>query len=148
MKGANMPQNYAEKKKNSLVRMMVRLIMVSFASLVMAMNINTFVHTGELIPGGASGLTLLIQEIGIKYFNISLPYTVINIIINAIPVYIGFRFIGKKFTALSCWVIGLVFGWLPLCGFAVLSLAGFDLIRPSATAESNRAVNNCRAALR
>ena len=87
--------------------MTVRIIAVSIASLIMALNINTFIHTGGLLPGGASGLTLLIQEICSKFFNISVPYTIINILINAIPVYIGFKFIGKRFTLLSCWVIVL-----------------------------------------
>lgn len=90
------------KMKGNLVW---RIIAVSLASLLMALNINTFVHTGELLPGGASGLTLLIQEIFAKFLNVKLPYTLINILINSVPVYIGFRFIGKKFTALSCWVI-------------------------------------------
>ena len=95
------------KKSKEFGGLLLRLILVSFASLVMAMNIRTFVHTGGLIPGGASGLTLLIQEVFKKYFAITIPYTPINLIINAIPVYIGFRFIGKKFTLLSCWVIVL-----------------------------------------
>ena len=93
------------KKGKEFGGLVVRIIVVSFASLVMAMNIKTFVHTGGLIPGGASGLTLLIQEIFKKYFAITVPYTVVNLLINAVPVYIGFRFIGKKFTLLSCWVI-------------------------------------------
>jgi uncharacterized membrane-anchored protein YitT (DUF2179 family) len=36
---------------------------------------------------------------------ITLPYTVINLILNAGPIYIGFRFIGKKFTLYSCLMI-------------------------------------------
>ncbi len=84
-----------------------RIIVVALASLLMALNINTFVHAGGLLPGGASGLTLLLQEIFLKFFNIKLPYTLINLLINAFPVYIGFRFIGKKFTFLSCWCIVL-----------------------------------------
>ncbi len=90
--------------RNSMV---FRFLAVSFASLLMALNINTFVHTGELLPGGASGLTLLLQEVFMKFLNIKIPYTVINILLNAFPVYIGFRFIGKKFTFLSCWMIVL-----------------------------------------
>ena len=84
-----------------------RIIVVALASFLMALNINTFVHAGGLLPGGASGLTLLLQEIFLKFFNIKLPYTLINLLINAFPVYIGFRFIGKKFTFLSCWCIVL-----------------------------------------
>ena len=95
------------KKRQSFPWLMLRLVVCSFASLVMAMNINSFVHTAGLIPGGASGLTLLLQEVAKKYFGLTLPYTVINLAINAAPVYIGFRFIGKKFTLLSCWVIVL-----------------------------------------
>ncbi|MCR4846483.1 MAG: YitT family protein [Eubacterium sp.] len=94
-------------KRSKVFNLLIRLIVVSVASIVMAMNINSFVHTGGLLPGGASGLTLLIQESMRQFLGIKLSYTLINLLINAIPVYIGFRFIGKKFTMLSCWVIVL-----------------------------------------
>ena len=97
-----------EKEIRKLKKNMVwRVILISLSSLIMAVNINTFVHTGGLIPGGATGITLLLQEVALKFFGVSLPFTVINLMINAIPVYIGFRFIGKRFTLLSCWVIFL-----------------------------------------
>ena len=35
------------------------------------------------------------------FFRVEIPYTVLNVAINAVPVYIGFRFIGKKFTLFS-----------------------------------------------
>ncbi len=93
----------------------MRVAVVILASLLMATNINTFVHTAGLFPGGATGLTLLIQEAFAKFLGISVPYTAINIIINAIPIYIGFKYIGKKFTLLSC-------------GFIVLTSILTDLI--------------------
>ena len=100
-----------DKIKTNLHKMqgnfVMRILAVSLASLLMALNIKTFVHTGELLPGGASGLTLLIQGIASKFFHVNLPYTLINILLNAFPVYIGFRYIGKKFTGLSCYVIVL-----------------------------------------
>ena len=97
-----------EKEIRKLKKNMVwRVILISGASFLAALNINTFVHTGGLIPGGATGITLLLQEIALQFFGITLPYTLINLLINAIPVYIGFRFIGKRFTLLSCWVIFL-----------------------------------------
>ena len=79
-----------------------RIIIICFASAIMAVNIKTFVSTGGLYPGGATGLTILIQSICKRFFNISVPYTPINLLLNALPVYIGFRFIGKKFTLYSC----------------------------------------------
>lgn len=84
-----------------------RIIMLCVASLLMAVNIKTFVRTADLFPGGASGLTILFQRIGETYFHVMLPYTVVNLLLNAIPVYIGFRFIGKKFTLYSCLMIVL-----------------------------------------
>ncbi|SFB09967.1 Uncharacterized membrane-anchored protein YitT, contains DUF161 and DUF2179 domains [Acetitomaculum ruminis DSM 5522] len=80
---------------------------IMIASVIMALNINIFVHTGGLYPGGVNGLTVLIQRIGQMYLNINIPYTVVNLILNGIPIYVGFRFIGKKFTFYSCMTIVL-----------------------------------------
>ena len=85
-----------------------KFIIIIIAAFFMALNIKTFVRTGGLYPGGATGLTILIQRVGETYFGISLPYSLINILMNAIPIYIGFRFIGKKFTIFSCMMIILV----------------------------------------
>lgn len=84
---------------------------MAVASLLMALNIKTFVRTGGLYPGGATGMAILIQRIAQQYFSLELPYSVINILLNAFPVYIGFRYIGKKFTILSCEMI-LLTGFL------------------------------------
>ena len=85
-----------------------KFIIIIIAAFFMALNIKTFVRTGGLYPGGATGLTSLIQRVAETYFGISLPYSLINILMNAIPIYIGFRFIGKKFTIFSCMMIILV----------------------------------------
>lgn len=82
-----------------------RITVILICSVIMALNIKTFVRTGGLFPGGATGLTILIQRVFEKYFMIQLPYSLINVLLNAFPVYIGFRFIGKKFTMYSCLMI-------------------------------------------
>lgn len=82
-----------------------RILIIVAASLLMALNIKSFVRTGGLYPGGATGLTLLIQRIAEMFFDITVPYTLINLLLNAFPVYIGFRYIGKKFTLYSCLMI-------------------------------------------
>ncbi|MDD3220285.1 MAG: YitT family protein [Lachnospiraceae bacterium] len=84
-----------------------RILVLCAAAFLLAINIKTFVRTGGLYPGGATGLTILIQRVAELYFHIEIPYTVVNVILNAIPVYIGFRFIGKKFTLYSCLMIFL-----------------------------------------
>jgi uncharacterized membrane-anchored protein YitT (DUF2179 family) len=84
-----------------------RVLVICLASLIMALNIRTFVQTGGLYPGGATGLTILIQRVSEHFFGLSLPYTLVNLTLNAIPIYIGFKFIGKKFTLYSCLMIVL-----------------------------------------
>lgn len=84
-----------------------KILIICFASFLMALNIKSFVRTGGLYPGGATGLALLIQRAADMFLHITIPYTIVNILLNAIPVYIGFRFIGKKFTMYSCLMIVL-----------------------------------------
>ncbi len=79
----------------------IRLVVVLFAAFLMAANIQSFVNTGGLYPGGATGLTIIIQRMFSKFLGIEVPYSPINILLNAIPIYIGFRYIGKKFTIFS-----------------------------------------------
>lgn len=84
-----------------------RIVIICLASVIMAANIKTFVNTGGLYPGGATGLTVLIQSICERYFGYPVSYTFVNLLLNVIPIYIGFRFIGKKFTLYSCLMIVL-----------------------------------------
>lgn len=83
------------------------LLMVVIASIIMAVNINTFVQTGGLYPGGVTGLTLLIQRFSEAFLGIHLSFAIVNFLLNLAPVYIGFRYIGKKFTLYSCLMIVL-----------------------------------------
>lgn len=84
-----------------------RIIIIILASLLMAVNIKSFVRTGGLYPGGATGLTILIQRVARLFLNVEIPYSLVNLLLNSVPVYIGFRFIGKKFTLYSCLMIVL-----------------------------------------
>lgn len=92
------------------------ILAVCVASVIMALNINTFVQTGGLYPGGATGLTILIQRLSEKFLDIHLSFAVVNFLLNMIPIYIGFRYIGKRFTIYSCLMIvltGLLTDFIP-----------------------------------
>ena len=93
------------KMRKSIKKQFIILITVIISALLMALNTKTFVNTGGLYPGGVTGLTILIQRIFKLLLDITLPFSVVNIFLNSIPVYIGFRFIGKRFTLYSCLMI-------------------------------------------
>lgn len=84
-----------------------RFLLILMASIIMAANIKSFVNAGGLFPGGFNGLTLLIQRSAAQFAHIDLPFTPINLLLNAIPAAISFKLIGKWFTAYSCLMIAL-----------------------------------------
>lgn len=84
-----------------------RIFIVFFASILYAWNLRCFAKTAGLFPGGFSGVSLLLQEIGLTFFHIDIPYTFFNVALNIFPIYIGFRFLGKKFTWYSILTIFL-----------------------------------------
>lgn len=98
------PQNDPETSLTSRIK---RLLLIVLASVVMAANIKSFVDAGGLFPGGFNGLTLLIQRSAQQFGGVALPFTAINLLLNAIPAVISFRLIGKRFTLYSCLMIAL-----------------------------------------
>ena len=82
-----------------------RVLAILLAALLMSVTIKTFVRAGDLFPGGVTGLTVLTQRLCEKYLGFTPDYTPINLALNAFPVYVGFRYVGKKFTLLSLLMI-------------------------------------------
>lgn len=80
---------------------LVRLFLIIAASVLMAINLKTFVHAGGLYPGGFTGLSLLIIEIFSRFFGIQIPFVVINTLLNSVPAFVSFKFIGRRFTLYS-----------------------------------------------
>ncbi len=93
--------------QNRILAEVRRFSLIVLAACIMALNIKSFIRAGNLIPGGFTGVTLLIQQIGAEFWNINIPFTAVNLLLNAIPVFISFKFIGKKFTGYSCLMIVL-----------------------------------------
>lgn len=94
-------------KKEMMLKEGKRYGCAVLAAVIIAINIKTFVRAGGLFPGGFSGVTLLVQNILSVYAGIRLPYSLINIVLNLIPITIGFKFVGKRFTLSSCCVVFL-----------------------------------------
>ena len=61
--------------KQTLKSDAMRILTICVAALIMAVNIKTFVQTGNMIPGGATGLTILVQRALEHFFQLHIPYT-------------------------------------------------------------------------
>lgn len=93
--------------KKTWLREAKRIFLIVLASVLMAMNIKSFVRAGGLFPGGFNGVTLLLQQIAGRYFQISLPFSLLNFLLNAPFAVVAYRLIGRRFTLYSCLMIVL-----------------------------------------
>lgn len=82
-------------------------MLVTLGALLMALNLKTFCIAAGIIPGGFSGIAVLTIEIVGRYLHVDLPFSILYYVLNAVPVYIGFRYIGKWFTIYSCLMVFL-----------------------------------------
>ena len=73
--------------REDLIKDIKRVIRIIIASLIIAANIKIFVNAGSLFPGGFTGLSILIQRSFDKFLGIKIPYSPVNIILNAIPAW-------------------------------------------------------------
>ena len=84
-----------------------RVVLVIAGAVIFSMNLNSFAYAAELFPGGFAGISLLIQRAFLKFFNLKIPYTILYFALNAVPVFISFKYIGKKFTIFSLLMIAV-----------------------------------------
>ncbi|MDR1238626.1 MAG: YitT family protein [Treponema sp.] len=103
-------------RQNAVRHTFKRLLLIVAGALLMAFNLNTFVHAGGLIPGGFTGLALLIQESAFRFAGIDVPFSLVLFILNLAPAIISFKYIGKKFTCYSGLMVvlsGFFTDWMP-----------------------------------
>lgn len=90
-----------------LKEFVTRVGVIALSSLIVAVNLKSFVAAGDLFPGGFTGITRLIQRCALEFARVELPFGPINLALNAIPAFISFKLVGKRFTLYSCLTIVL-----------------------------------------
>ena len=93
-------------------------------TLMMALAVNLVYDPSEMVPGGFSGLAVLLAHVSAKYSKFSIPVWSINLLLN-IPVFIwGFCVKGKEFVVKSL-IANLIFSAM-LFAVPVLPVAEED----------------------
>ncbi len=92
-------------KKQNLVR---DLCLAVIGAVIAATNINTFVNSGSLVPGGFSGVSLILVRVAAKYFDFTLNYSVLYLLFNIPAAILVFKHVSKRFTLISLVYIGVV----------------------------------------
>lgn len=87
------------------MKLLFRYLLVTVAAFLVALNIDSFIYSAGLLPGGFSGIVILLQNVFQKYLNIKIPYSLFYWILNIIPAVMCYKAVGKNFTLLSVWMI-------------------------------------------
>ena len=90
-----------------LKEFITRVGMIALSSLIVAINLKSFVAAGDLFPGGFTGITRLIERCALEFAEVELPFAPINLTLNAIPAAISYKLVGKRYTLYSCLTIVL-----------------------------------------
>lgn len=94
-------------QRERLREFVIRVSVIALSSLIVAINLKSFVAAGDLFPGGFTGITRLIQRCALEFAGVELPFGPINLALNAIPATISYKLVGKRFTLYSCLTIVL-----------------------------------------
>ena len=90
------------------VKDLQKLLFVILSSFLYSVSMQVFVNSGNLFPGGFSGLALLITRVFSRYLELEVPFGVVYVLLNLLPTFLVFRYVGKKFTILSILQYSLV----------------------------------------
>ena len=93
--------------KNGKLHFIKDIIISLLAAFIAAININTFINDGNIVPSGFSGIALLITRLADKYSFFCPSYSVLYIALNIPAVILVIKTVGKKFTIIS--LIDVVF---------------------------------------
>lgn len=78
-----------------------RLLYVLLSTVLMATAFKMFVTPGHMVPGGLAGLSVLINRVLSTFFGVEIPFSILNIALNAVPAIFAYKLVGHRFVMLS-----------------------------------------------
>lgn len=76
-------------------------VLIVTSALLMSFSLKVFIEAGSLFPGGFTGMTVIIQRLAKQYFNFTIPFGPLYILLNTYPTILVYKYIGKWFTRYS-----------------------------------------------
>ena len=96
------PNHHVSRYSRPALGVPLRAALCLAGGALLAVNVQTFVHTGGLLPGGFVGLALLVRESFSRFLGLDIPFGLLYVLFNIPPVALSWRLVGKRYTALSC----------------------------------------------
>lgn len=105
-----------DKKTFTINKDLQMTFWICISALVYSVAITNFSKVGGIYPGGFAGLSRIITDIAEKYWNIEIPFGILYLLMNALPTYLVFKHIGKRFTLYSILqysLVSIITGFMP-----------------------------------
>ncbi|MCF0261621.1 MAG: YitT family protein [Sphaerochaetaceae bacterium] len=80
---------------------------VIFGSALMSISMTILLKPGHMIAAGFSGLAMFLQSLFADKFGVNVPFVVLSLSLNLIPIIMAFKTVGRKFTIFSCFALVL-----------------------------------------
>lgn len=80
---------------------LMKLFLIVLGIALYSVGLKWFVYQANILPGGFTGLSVLLQKIVYNKTNVLIPITVYNIAFNIFPAILSYKYVGKKFTIAS-----------------------------------------------
>ena len=105
-----------ELQKQKKIRFCISIFMVTLSAFVQVYIMQVFMEPSNLLSGGFTGISLLINKI-LALVGINFPVSVGIILLNAPAAILCYKYVSKRFTFLSCLQFGLVSLFLEIFTF-------------------------------
>ena len=92
--------NESQKTKNYKV-LIYKVGLIILGILLYSVGLSSFVYPTKILPGGFTGLSVLLQTLVYNSTKVMIPITVYNIAFNIIPAMFSYKYVGKRFTLIS-----------------------------------------------
>lgn len=112
----NMLDTLKELQKQKKIRFCISVFMVTLSAFVQVYIMQVFMEPSNLLSGGFTGISLLINKI-LALVGINFPVSVGIILLNAPAAILCYKYVSKRFTFLSCLQFGLVSLFLEIFTF-------------------------------
>ena len=89
------------KKAINFKVLFYKIGLIIFGTAIYSIGLKWFIYSAKILPGGFTGLSVLLQELVYNSTKIQIPITVYNVSFNIFPAILSYKYVGKKFTIIS-----------------------------------------------
>ena len=88
-------------KNHNLKIQLFKIGLIILGIILYSIGLKWFVYHANILPGGFTGLSVLLQKLVQNSTGVFIPITIYNVGFNIIPAMLSYKYVGKKFTIIS-----------------------------------------------